>query len=105
MRSIFFALTLAVAAAEVSAADAPPSCKDTAMTQTDMNVCSGSDFQKADAQLHAVYQSVLSKHRGDKAFIQNLQTAQRAWLAWRDAEMRDIFPDWIDLTKNKSQDV
>ena len=63
------------------------------MTQTDMNICSGSDFKEADVQLNAVYQAVLSKHRADKAFIQNLQAAQRAWLAWRDAEMKAIFPD------------
>jgi uncharacterized protein YecT (DUF1311 family) len=91
MRPIILVFTFAAAGAACAAESAI--CQDTAMTQTDMNICAGSDFKKADVQLNAIYQAVLSKHRVDKTFIQNLQAAQRAWLARRDAEMKTIFPD------------
>ena len=77
----------------VRAAGPSPGCGDTATTQTDMNICVGSRFKQADVQLKAVYRAVLKKHHSDFEFTRNLQAAQRAWLAWRDAEMKAIYPD------------
>lgn len=48
------------------------------------------DFKKADAEMNAMYQKVLSALAQDtdhgKIHIANLKKAQRAWLAFRDAE-------------------
>jgi uncharacterized protein YecT (DUF1311 family) len=78
------------------ATDQQPSCEDKARSQTDLNICAGAEFKRADDQLNAVYQSVLEQHRADSGFVRRLQAAQRAWMAWRDAEMEALYPDRSD---------
>lgn len=58
-----------------------------AMTQYEMNVCAGQDFQAADGDLNATYQLAMNEWFGGRetAHGQALLAAQRAWLAYRDA--------------------
>jgi uncharacterized protein YecT (DUF1311 family) len=58
-------------------------CKN-AMTQMDMNYCAGQDFNAADAKLNATYKKLTSEL--DPHELDTLKVAQRAWVAWRDAE-------------------
>src|SRR3569832_1092379 len=74
----------------------PPSCMDRANTQSEMNLCAASDRLKADAELNQVYQAVLERHRDEPIFLDNLKSAHRAWLKWRDAEMSALYPDRDD---------
>ncbi len=60
-------------------------------TQREMNVCAADDFRKADAELNATWQALLKKEAADKLFIARLRTAQKAWLAFRDAELAAYF--------------
>ena len=56
---------------------------DSPQTQAEMNVCAAAEFRRADAQMNAVYRKLtatLAAGRRGK-----LQTAQRAWLVFRDA--------------------
>ncbi|WP_217573107.1 lysozyme inhibitor LprI family protein [Mesorhizobium sp. GbtcB19] len=53
-------------------------------SQSMMNICADADYQAADAKLNAAYKNVVS--RNDQASNKLLQTAQRAWIAFRDAE-------------------
>jgi uncharacterized protein YecT (DUF1311 family) len=65
-----------------------------AMTQTDINICADRDFDKADADLNAQYKNTrdLMRKRDadstpeDKGAEDALVKAQRAWVAYRDAE-------------------
>ena len=51
-------------------------------TQSEMNQCAIDEFKKADAELNKVFQQLLSKtDRQEK-----LKAAQRAWIAFRDAD-------------------
>ena len=54
------------------------------LTQGDMNICAANDFQKADAELNAVYRDLMSKVSDiGKA---RLQDALRAWISYRDRQ-------------------
>ena len=59
------------------------------VTQSDMNSCSFQDFQKADAELNAVWDDAKTNAENiDDTGEQSkaLLTAQRGWLAFRDAQ-------------------
>lgn len=63
-------------------------CMQTAQTQTAMTQCAGQQYKQADTRLNEQYQSLtsrLAKHPKQQA---QLLTAQRSWLAFRDAECR-----------------
>lgn len=53
-------------------------------SQSMLNICADSDYQAADAKLNAAYKDLVG--RNDEKANQLLQNAQRAWIAFRDAE-------------------
>ncbi|CDX24948.1 conserved exported hypothetical protein [Mesorhizobium sp. ORS 3324] len=53
-------------------------------SQSMMNICADADYQAADAKLNATYKDIAG--RNDEKANKLLQTAQRAWIAFRDAE-------------------
>ena len=66
------------------------------MTQSQMNQCADRDYRAADAQLNAQWRDTLAELRRRDAdrldrwdtrpgYAEQLLTAQRAWLAYRDA--------------------
>ncbi|HEY8670017.1 MAG TPA: lysozyme inhibitor LprI family protein [Terriglobales bacterium] len=73
---------------------------DNAMSQMEMNQCSGEQYRKADARLSVVYHKALTflaadvdeaRHRNDNdetkhgaTSIQKLKAAERAWIQYRD---------------------
>ncbi len=52
-------------------------------TQTELNICAGAEFDAADAELNELYKQLTARLGADKA---SLVAAQRAWVAYRDAE-------------------
>jgi len=60
---------------------------NTAGTGEEMNVCAANDLAKAEKELNAVYQALLKKEAKNTVFIQKLRNAQRAWVAFRDADL------------------
>ena len=52
--------------------------------QTDMNLCAGQDFAKADAALNAAYKTLMAKI--SPAGQASLRRAEQAWLGYRDAQ-------------------
>jgi uncharacterized protein YecT (DUF1311 family) len=74
-------LFLAVA----SAAHAAPSC-DQAANQAALNQCVGQAYKNSDAELNKVYTTVKGRLKDDQALSRKLVAAQRAWVAFRDAE-------------------
>ncbi|MDK1388950.1 hypothetical protein ILFOPFJJ_00989 [Ensifer psoraleae] len=68
-----------------------------AVTQTDMNICAGQDYDRADAELNKVYKQAVAatqamdKELGeiDAAYVganEALKKAQRAWIGYRDGQ-------------------
>jgi uncharacterized protein YecT (DUF1311 family) len=51
-----------------------------------------SDYQAADAELNRVYRQVLTERRADTTFIRKFRQSQRAWLAYRDAQLAALYP-------------
>lgn len=60
-------------------------------TQTEMNQCSYEDFKKADATLNKKYKELRALRNGDTPYLNKLKTSQKAWLKFRDAEVKTIF--------------
>lgn len=55
--------------------------------QLEMNACAGDDLAKADKALNETYQAIFKKYSDDPLFIRKFRSAQKAWLAFRDAEL------------------
>jgi uncharacterized protein YecT (DUF1311 family) len=60
-------------------------CMDKATAQADMNQCAAKAFRTSDAELNKSFQQ-LQRRLSDDATRKRLVAAQRAWLAFRDAE-------------------
>jgi len=59
-------------------------CQD--QTQRGLDICADANFQKADAALNASYKEIVRRLKDDAPTTKLLVTAQKAWLAYRDAE-------------------
>jgi uncharacterized protein YecT (DUF1311 family) len=78
---------------------APSDCS-AAMTTAEMNQCADDDLEQADAALNAEYQAALAAIAqiaaeppyDPKRFEAALRGSQRAWIAWRDAECKELVP-------------
>ncbi|TIO76704.1 MAG: lysozyme inhibitor LprI family protein [Mesorhizobium sp.] len=53
-------------------------------SQQMMNICANADYEAADAKLNAAYKELFGSN--DEKAQKLLQAAQRAWIAFRDAE-------------------
>lgn len=82
MRRLFFCACLVLLAAAPAAS--AEECDRNDDSQSMMNICADADYQAADAKLNAAYQELV--RRNDETSNKLLQTAQRAWIAFRDAE-------------------
>lgn len=67
-------------------------CWKTAMAQSEMNRCADLDARQADGDMNRVYRELLSKLKSDDNAIKKLRAAQRAWLAFRDAHLQELYP-------------
>ena len=61
----------------------PPEC-ESPQTQTDMNICAGIAFDRADEELNRIYQNVIPQL--DVAQRDRLAEAQLAWIDFRDGD-------------------
>lgn len=60
-------------------------------TQIEMNVCAAEDYQKADKKLNETWKKLMVKFKNDKTATTNLKKAQKAWVAFRDADIEAMF--------------
>lgn len=68
-------------------------CDSPNQSQAGLNQCAGLSAQSADAELNRVYAKVLAANADDKGFVEKLKASQRAWIAFRDAQIAARFPD------------
>jgi uncharacterized protein YecT (DUF1311 family) len=59
-------------------------CAD--QTQRGLDACAGAARDKADAALNAVYKQIVARLNDDGAKTKRLIEAEKAWIAFRDAE-------------------
>src|SRR5262249_7837366 len=64
-----------------------------AQTQAELTEQACSKFKKADSELNRVYEQILTANAGDAKLVKALREAQRAWIVFRDAHLRSIYPD------------
>ncbi len=79
MKKFILGALLMLPAAGIMAADC-----DKAETQMEMNTCAADAYNVADKALNSSYRQVLKRMSGDQKTL--LQTAQRRWIAYRDAD-------------------
>jgi uncharacterized protein YecT (DUF1311 family) len=66
------------------------SCNE-AGNQQELNACALQESERADAELNRVYRQVRKVMRKKASFLKNLKLAQRAWIRFRDAELKARF--------------
>lgn len=86
-----FAILLFTCICTTSWASSEPGCNP-AGTQAEMNACANDEFAKADKELNDTYQLLIQKTSGNPLATKNLRSAQRAWIAFRDADLESHFP-------------
>jgi uncharacterized protein YecT (DUF1311 family) len=83
-RTILPTVIVATLAAGAGSAAPAKTCMDTASAQAELTACAVGMAAKADARLNAAYQDILRYVDGDQRTA--LVKAQRAWIAYRDAD-------------------
>ncbi|NHL68954.1 DUF1311 domain-containing protein [Burkholderia ambifaria] len=66
-------------------AHAQANCAETT-DQAAMTACADRAYKKSDAELNRTYQGVTARLRDAKPLAEKLVSAQRTWIAYRDAE-------------------
>ena len=92
------AICLASLLTTTALADDLPDCIDP-QSQMEMTYCAGVDYEKADADLNAIWPDIVAaartndeyvadeaRDRGVPTTLEALRTAQRAWIKFRDAQ-------------------
>lgn len=91
LRVLPLMLMLGFSVSSVAATGAAPDCAG-ASTQTALDACTAGGFAQADAELNRVWRAIQSRYADQPLFLGRLKTAQKAWLAFRDAEVSARFP-------------
>lgn len=63
-----------------------------AQTQSGQNQDACTDYKSADQALNATYTRVLKDYGKNTQFVAKMRASQRAWLAFRDADLDAMFP-------------
>lgn len=63
-----------------------------AQTQSQMTADACSAYKKADLSLNDTYKKVLAGYANENVFLQKFKAAQRAWIAFRDAQLEALYP-------------
>nr|WP_255665410.1 lysozyme inhibitor LprI family protein [Legionella sp. 16cNR16C] len=67
-----------------------------AETQSEVTEDACQQFKTIDASLNTIYKRILHSYQDDKTFIPSFVTAQKKWLAFRDAHLDSLYPNERD---------
>lgn len=67
-------------------------CNEKAKTQMEMNTCASEEAARADSELNEVYRKVLAQAGKQEEAVVKIKTAERAWVAYRDAYVDAMYP-------------
>jgi len=71
-------------------------CDSPNQSQAGLNQCASDGAKSADAELNRIYAKVLAANATDTAFLEKFKAAQRAWIAFRDAQIAARYPSPAD---------
>jgi uncharacterized protein YecT (DUF1311 family) len=99
LKTLAIAGLLAFSLARPAAADETSKCVD-AQSTVEINACFEKEYDGVDKALNAAYAKALDYVRSrkldapydPKSFEASLKSAQRAWVAYRDADCKDLVP-------------
>jgi uncharacterized protein YecT (DUF1311 family) len=104
MHPLLLGIAAAMASAPVALAQVPdPIDCSRAATTVELNYCADREYQKADEVLNEAYRQVLESVKSSqgeqpydaKSWENELRGAQRAWIAFRDADCKGLTPmEW-----------
>lgn len=63
-----------------------------AQSQSEMTSAACDEYKKADQKLTETYNSIRKAYTSDQLFLKHLEMSQKAWLAYRDAQLKMTFP-------------
>ncbi len=63
-----------------------------AKTQLELNECANAEEQKAEEEMNQLYRQLLALASKNPGYREKLEAAQKAWLAYRDAELEAKYP-------------
>lgn len=67
-------------------------CQKNASSQLQLNQCAGQELARADAEMNRIYQRLLAKVKNNTVAVRKIRSAQRAWLAFRNAHLEAVYP-------------
>ena len=67
-------------------------CSAKATTQADMNTCANQEATRTDVELNRIYAKLLSAAASQPEAVAKIKTAERAWIAYRDAYIEAMYP-------------
>ena len=74
-------------------------CNEKAKTPGEMNACAHEEAARVEAKLDAVYAKVLSQAESDPVGLAKIKTAEKDWIAYRDAYISAMFPAAHKITE------
>jgi uncharacterized protein YecT (DUF1311 family) len=67
-------------------------CNEKAMTQLAINACASQEADRVDASLNTTYRQLLTKAKSEHNAVPKIKTAERDWIAYRDAYIEATYP-------------
>ncbi|PSU27831.1 hypothetical protein CTM97_19175 [Photobacterium phosphoreum] len=67
---------------------------DDAYTTLEINQCAADKFDAANQQLQVYLTKSIQQNSTDKALVDAIQTAQKQWLQYREAECNAVYTQW-----------
>lgn len=64
-----------------------------AQTQGELTQDACLQYRKAREEMDGVYRQILKDYKAELAFLAKIRAAQTAWLRYRDAHIRALYPD------------
>lgn len=61
-------------------------------SQSELNEQATRSVEKADLKLNKIYKEVVAKYSANQIFTSKLRTSEAAWIGYRDAHLKSIFP-------------
>ena len=96
MKPVLFAAALGmmVSPAFPQSTNALSACMQAAETQTAMTECSGAESMRVDAELDLLVQQLVTvaTESGNQPAVIKILSAERAWVAYRDAYIAAMYP-------------
>jgi uncharacterized protein YecT (DUF1311 family) len=59
----------------------------------ELNACASDEAARLDAELNDVYGKLVAKAASQPNAVEKIRTAERAWIAYRDAYIEAMFPE------------